>query len=277
MPTPLPVSTDFAGSAVTEGGFKTAISNQRAFLAGLLGTTGGVDAALATLGALGGQSAAKTTAYTVVAADRGKVIDCNGTFTLTLTAAATLGAGFSFIVVNTGSGTITIDPNASELINGAATETVTAGNWAIVTCNGTSFRSLESVAPAAADPSMTLLGTLTTTSGTTQTLGSLNLTNYRYLYIDINGVSFTTGVITMTLGGVACASPTTGASGPANTQKGIVLVDLDSGLVQWSAAGSAIANPSCGASVSSYNNASTSIQFAGGTFDAGTIKVYGVK
>lgn len=277
MPTPLPASTDFTGSAVTEGGFKTAISNQRTFLAGLLGTTGGVDTALATLGALGGQSVAKTAAYTVVAADRGKVIDCNGTFTLSLTAAATLGAGFSFIVVNTGSGTITIDPNASELINGAATETVTAGNWAIIACNGTSFRSLESVAPAAADPSMTLLGTLTTTSGTTQTLGSLNLTNYKYLYIDINGVSFTAGTITMTLGGVACAAATAGALGPSNIQKGIVLVDLDSGLVQWSAAGASIAAAGCGASVSSYNNASTSIQFAGGTFDAGTIKVYGVK
>lgn len=59
---------------------------------------------------------AQSTNYTVDATDFSKVITCTGTFTLSLTAAATLGAGFWFWVNNVGTGTITIDPNASETV-----------------------------------------------------------------------------------------------------------------------------------------------------------------
>ena len=38
--TPLPENTDFIGADVTEGGFKTALTNLRTYLAGLLGETG---------------------------------------------------------------------------------------------------------------------------------------------------------------------------------------------------------------------------------------------
>ena len=69
---------------------------------------------LQNMGSLGADTQAKTGAYTVVASDRGDVIWCDGTFSLSLTAAATLGDGFSFGVVNIGTGSITIDPNASE-------------------------------------------------------------------------------------------------------------------------------------------------------------------
>lgn len=40
MPTALPPSSDFTGASVTEGGFKTAITNLRTFIADLLGTDG---------------------------------------------------------------------------------------------------------------------------------------------------------------------------------------------------------------------------------------------
>jgi len=166
----LPAATDFTGSSVTEGGFKTAMTNQRGFLAGLLGTTGNVDAALAALGALGGQSVAKVAAYTVLVADRGKVFECNGTFTLTLTAAATLGAGFSFIVVNTGSGVITIDPNASELINGVSGVTIAAGAWALISCNGTAFSAMG----AGSVPSGVLIGYQVFTASGTYTKATNN-------------------------------------------------------------------------------------------------------
>ena len=138
----LPSSTDFTGSAVTEAGFKTAITNQREFLAGLLGSSGNQIDALVAMGVLGADSVSKTSGYTVVAADRGKVILCNGTFTLSLTAAATLADGFTFAVVNTGTGTITIDPNSTEQIDGVSTKTVGAGSSLIITCTGTAFYSL---------------------------------------------------------------------------------------------------------------------------------------
>lgn len=143
----LPAATDFTGASITEGQFKTAITSLRTFLATLLGTDEANQvAALTALGAILCDSLAKTGAYTVVAADKGKVITCDGTWTLSLTAAATLGDGFAFGVWNTGTGTITIDPNASEQIDGATTKALAAGKLAIVYCDGSKFVTVGSIA-----------------------------------------------------------------------------------------------------------------------------------
>jgi len=140
MPTALPPASDFTGSAVTEGDFKAAITAQRAFLAGLLGSTGDQASALAAIGAALNSSAVKTSAYTVVASDRGKMIICSGTgFTLSLSAAASLGDGFVFAVANFSSGAVTIDPNLSELIDGTSTAVLNSGKSAIIYCSGTEF------------------------------------------------------------------------------------------------------------------------------------------
>ena len=136
----LPLSTAFTDSAVTEGGFKTAITNQREFLSGLLGTDGVNATALATLGALFGSLTVKSTNYTVVSGDRGKIIQCTDTLTVSLTAAATLGAGFSFVVSNTGAGTVTIDPSGSELIGGELTQTLEENQTVVIYCTGTAFQ-----------------------------------------------------------------------------------------------------------------------------------------
>lgn len=82
---------------------------------------------------------AKTTGYTIVAADVGTLFECSGTFTLTLTAASTLATGFSFGVRNTGTGVITVDPSGSDLIDGRASILVYPGEGFIVDCNGTAF------------------------------------------------------------------------------------------------------------------------------------------
>lgn len=142
MPT-LPLATDFTGASIDEAQFKTATAQQREFLAGILGTSGTVAAALATLGALGSAWVSKTAAYTVLATDRGKLIGCSGTFSLSLTAAATMGDGFSFAVLNYGTGVITIDPNSTELIDGASTITLGAGESCVVLCaGGTAWRTI---------------------------------------------------------------------------------------------------------------------------------------
>lgn len=141
----LPLATAFTDSAVTEGDFKTAITDQRTFLADLLGTDGTADTALRTLGSFGNDVNAKSSNYTVLTSDRGVVFNCTSTFTLSLTAAATLGDGFTFAVINSGSGTITIDPNSTEQIDGANTKTIEAGSWAIVNCTGSAFISMGAV------------------------------------------------------------------------------------------------------------------------------------
>jgi len=82
---------------------------------------------------------AKSSGYTVLAADFMQMFKCSSTFTLSLTAAATLGDGFLCYVKNTGSGVITIDPNASEQIDAATTITLAANEGCIVFCDGSAF------------------------------------------------------------------------------------------------------------------------------------------
>lgn len=81
----------------------------------------------------------KTSGYTVAIGDFDQLIKCNGTFTLAFTAAATLGDGFIVEVQNTGSGTITLDPNGSEQIDGATTVSLTAGQSCRIKCDGSAF------------------------------------------------------------------------------------------------------------------------------------------
>ena len=80
----------------------------------------------------------KSTAYTALAADRGKVIRCTAALTLSLTAAATLGSDWSVWVIADG-GDVTVDPDGSETIAGAATLTVSDGQSVKVFCDGSNF------------------------------------------------------------------------------------------------------------------------------------------
>jgi hypothetical protein len=85
----------------------------------------------------------KTGAYTVVAGDSGKVINCtSGTFTVSLTAAATLATGFNVQIINTGTGTITIDPSGSETIDNNTTWQLSKGQGVRILCDGTNFQTI---------------------------------------------------------------------------------------------------------------------------------------
>lgn len=135
---------------------------------------------------------------------------------------------------------------------------------------------------------MTLLGTLTTTSGSTQTLSSLTLTDYKQLQIVFNGVSSNTGsgnyritdpdTTILTLGSV---------SGTAtNRITSIVTIDLNTGIlthIGWNATPSTTPNigtgqtPVAGKTTFSTSATAVTISLSTGNFDAGTILVYGVK
>lgn len=136
--TALPDASDFTGSTITEGNFKAALTAQRDFLAGLLGTAGTPAVALATLGVLASVYSPKTGAYTVVVSDRGKYFDAtSGTWTLALPTVASAGNGFSFLIRNSGPGIITLNPSGAELIDGATTINIDPGNASLVICTGT--------------------------------------------------------------------------------------------------------------------------------------------
>lgn len=151
--TGLPNVSDLVQTGISKGTFKAALSNLRAHLFELLGGTGSKADALKALGAPLNSKADKVGAYTVVATDRGQVINCSGTWPLSISDAASLGDGFVFAVLNSGSGTITLDPYLSQQIDGATTKALGAGKLLLVYCDGeklTSVGGLDAAAIAAA-------------------------------------------------------------------------------------------------------------------------------
>jgi hypothetical protein len=95
----------------------------------------------------------KTAAYTVIAADLGKIINYTNdvSSTVFLTAAATLGSGFTCTIQNSGGNNlITIDPNGTETINGYTTWDIQPSQSITLVCDGTNF-ILTSAPPAMYD------------------------------------------------------------------------------------------------------------------------------
>ena len=79
----------------------------------------------------------KAANYTLAVADVGKTLEFTDTAQLDLLAAATAGTYFPLAIYNNGSGTdVTIEPDGSETINGAANMVLKPGEWVIIHCDG---------------------------------------------------------------------------------------------------------------------------------------------
>ena len=126
---------------------------------------------------------------------------------------------------------------------------------------------------------MTLLGTIATTSGSSVTLSGLGLTGYKFLQLSMSEVSSSSSFDFMNLNGYSAVQVTAGDV--AHVTYGGGFIDLSTGAFYVSATtlnGTAIAAQSTRGGTSGLTTASTSITFtlSSGTFDAGSIKVYGV-
>lgn len=195
----LPPSSDYTGSTITQGQKKAFMTAVRNFLSGLLGQDGLPISALRALGALFASSGAKTTAYTVVAADRGKMLLCSGTWTLSFDDAAALGDGFAVAIKNVGSGSITLDAYLTQQVDGATTVALPAGQSAVVVCDGTALRTIgrgavvtvNGVAPDAAGNVVVPADFVKLASGSVTNQSSIDislaswLSTYRTIEIDI--------------------------------------------------------------------------------------------
>lgn len=123
--------------------------------------------------------------------------------------------------------------------------------------------------------STVLLGTLTTTSGATQTLSGLDLTSFNRVKLVFNGVSLSSGTY-FYVGGPAIRSVALSAG--TELIYGSCEIDLSTGIATIQTAYAA-GNGTVNTGLSTFVNASTSITVTAqiGTFDAGSIRVYGHK
>lgn len=122
----------------------------------------------------------------------------------------------------------------------------------------------------AAGGSMTLLGTITTTSGSSASLGSLTLTGYKQVQLVLQGVN--TGGSTTYLIGTSTSDDVSIGSASNLSNHGIVIIDLTNGSF------AACFNASGTGGDTTITTASTTISIApaSGSFTAGSVLVYGV-
>lgn len=164
-------------------------------------------------------------------------------------------------------GTLSDQTDLNTALNGKQATLVSGTN--IKTVNGNSLLGSGDLVIAAG---MTLLGTITTTSGASQSLSSLVLTPYKFLVCTVDNVSFSGGAH-LRIDGIQCSIATGGAAGVI---LGVLHLDLANGIfssnVSTAGAGSVWVGDTA------YTTATTTITFSAsaGSFDAGSIRVYGV-
>ena len=189
----------------------------------------------------------------------------------------TLSATTPIAVSSGGTGLATLTANNVMLGNGTSTPSFvapgTTGN--VLTSNGATWQSTASAG------GMTLLGTLTTTSGSSQSLTGLNLTSYKQLNIVMQNVS-STNTYGISIGGQFV---TGNGIGSGNSVWGIVNIDLTTGVFTSCYQDSTSDRSAFSSSADNYagfnsiTTASTSIvvSVSTGTFDDGSILIYGVR
>lgn len=98
------------------------------------------------IGALAGSKlvrSARTSNVQLTAADNGKFIDItSGTFTQTFAACSAMGNGWWCYIRNSGTGDVTLDPNASEQIDGLTSYIMYPGEVRLVQCDGVALRTV---------------------------------------------------------------------------------------------------------------------------------------
>ena len=156
------------------------------------------------------------------------------------------------------------------------------------TASATTFLRGDNAWATPAGGGMTLLDTLTTTSGTSHVAGSLDLSTYKYLYVAFYNVGWATdGAFLQWKETGGTSVYITAQIDAGNNAYGLIVHDLALGIststcVETSAGATLVSRQDTtqGMINTPIDTATTSITFdwSGGTaFNAGTIKLYGLK
>ena len=172
--------------------------------------------------------------------------------------------------INEGAGTFT--PSGERALATLVQAEAGTNNTAVMTPLRVA-QAIDALAPTYVDT--VLLGTLTTTSGSTQTLSSLTLTPYKFLHLTLNGVSTTTST-SATIGFGSSSNLFGTVTATAQVVSGMAWVDLTNGIA--TCATRTAGSIHVGTGSSGYSTATTSISITTtSVFDAGTVLIYGVK
>jgi hypothetical protein len=221
--------------------------------------------------------------WTVTASSAGSV-----TFTVPTTQTSQTVAGTIYYGAITAS---TIDLSGKGAVSGVSTQAEAEAGTDNTTLM-TPLRTSQAIA-ALTPPSegLTLLGTLTTTSGSTQTLSGLVLTSYKQLLFMYNSVRSSSATIHRV--GSASISNTLSGGGGGTYVKAKVLVSLVDGyaypqlaingssatgaFLQQNATDALLYGPQVEQTGYTTATTSVSVSLSAGTFNAGSVVIYGVK
>ncbi|NBQ13105.1 MAG: hypothetical protein EBU31_00480 [Proteobacteria bacterium] len=231
----------------------------------------------------------KVTSLTGAAGNQDPSIDTTNWAQATGTGNVSAGTSQNFVNL-TATGNLSVGGNVS--LGDAGTDTTTVASQLLANASvGTSGQVLTSrganLSPqwTTPDAPTVLLGTLTTTTGNTQTLSGLNLALYRFLRLVVSRVSHNSGSSqSLRLNSVSGPTFTEKASA-SNFAYGFVDIDITQqgtfgASVHWQTT-EGVTGGSSGSygGESGITTASTSITVAisGGVFDNGAIYIYGVR
>lgn len=190
-------------------------------------------------------------------------------FDADLTALAALAT--TGLISRTGAGTM-----AARNIVSADTSVVVTNPGGVAGDINLSVATYVAAQIAAIPPVSTVfLGTITTTSGASQSLSGLTLTGYKFLRLSFNGVSLSVANNIEVNGNVVAI-----AAAAADTFRGIVDIDLATSIAQVNLANvvstMAVAAPRAGVIPLTTASTSVTIGATGGTLDGGSVRVYGI-
>jgi hypothetical protein len=175
--------------------------------------------------------------------------------------------------------TLTLPDVTTTLVGTDATQTLTNKSIAASQLTGALPAIDGSALTGIVTGSLTLLGTIATTSGTLVTLSGLTLTSYKQVMVQFKTVSASidagAGIYANgTYIGVTI-SPTTGGS----SISGIALFDLTTGVYSSTMRSTTSTAISYSGSIGSITTATTSLGLGigGGVFNGGSMIIYGVK
>lgn len=178
--------------------------------------------------------------------------------------------GGTGVTTSTGSGSVVL--SASPGLTGTPTAPTAASSTNTTQIATTAF--VQTAVSSSAG--YVLLGTITTTSGSTQTLSGLNLSSYKFLLVFFSGVSSTS------TGNILLGScPVTAGTISADTYYLFTNVDLVTGYCtatgSASTANGVALSTRVGLTGITTSSTSVSVSVTAGTFDAGSVRVYGIK